>query len=279
MTTPAFSALPERPLVLKLGGKSLEAPGATRQLALELSRVSGGRVVVHGGGAEASAWCARLGIEQRFHDGLRVTDAATLDVVTAVLGGLANKRLVAELRAAGVDAVGLSALDGGILEVAPHADSAVLGAVGQVHGAEPALLELLLAQGRVPVLASIGACDGALLNLNADDVAGAVAGALRARALVLLSDVAGLMLDGALVSHMTLAELRAALDHQDVTGGMRPKLRAAETALELGCPRVTITSWAGKGTLAALIAGQQAGTTITHEHSNAALAAQEVGRG
>jgi acetylglutamate kinase len=249
------------PIVIKLGGRALETPDAARELARELIRLSGGTLVVHGGGAEVTDWCARLGIEPRFHDGLRVTDAATLDVATAVLAGLANKRLVATLRDAGVDAVGLSAVDGGVIDVEPHPDAARLGAVGQVTAVHPHLLESLLAHGRVPVLASIGAAGGALLNVNADDLAAAVAGALRARALVLLSDTPGLKLDGEVVARVAAGEVVGLLARDDVQGGMRPKLRAAATALEIGAGRVTIGAWNGAGTLAALMNGN-GGTTL-----------------
>ena len=106
-----------RPLVVKLGGRALDAPGALSECAAALREAGSSGpsaralLVVHGGGAEVTAWCARLGVEARFADGLRVTDASTLEIAAAVLAGLANKRLVAALRARGLDAVGLSALD------------------------------------------------------------------------------------------------------------------------------------------------------------------------
>src|SRR5207245_9215619 len=106
------------PLVLKLGGRALEAPDAAGELAAEVAALRVPVVIVHGGGVEVSAWCMRLGLAPRFVEGLRVTDDATLEVVAAVLAGLANKRLVAALRAAGVDAVGLAALAGGTVTAA-----------------------------------------------------------------------------------------------------------------------------------------------------------------
>jgi len=251
-----------RPVVIKIGGRALDAPGAARELAAEIAALAGAAVIVHGGGVEVSAWCERLGILPRFHDGLRVTDQPTLEIATAILAGLANKRLVAALRAAGVDAVGIAALDGGVAEIVPHPDAASLGAVGAVRAVHPALLELLLGSGRTPVLASIGALDGALMNLNADDLAAALAGALGARALVLLSDTPGLKLGGALVPRLSPVSLAAALDHPDVQGGMRPKLRAARTALDGGVARVHIAAWEGAGTLAALLDGGERGTTV-----------------
>ena len=253
---------PVTPVVVKLGGRALEAPGASRELAADLSHLTGGCLLVHGGGAEVSGWCARLGIAPRFLDGLRVTDPDTLEVAVAVLAGLANKRLVATLRAAGVDAVGLSALDGGMVEVARHADASRLGAVGQVVAVHPQLLETLLAQGRTPVIASIGAAGEQLFNVNADDMAAGLAGALRARALLLLSDTPGLRLDGRVVSRLGANEVAAALAHPEVKDGMRPKLRAAAAAIEAGARRVVIGAWTGPGTITALLAGEGGGTTL-----------------
>ena len=249
-------------VVVKLGGRALEAPGAARGLGGELAHLAGGAVLVHGGGAEVSEWCARLGIAPRFLDGLRVTDPDTLEVAVAVLSELANKRLVATLRASGVDAVGLGALDGGTVELMRHADASRLGAVGQVVTVHPQLVETLLAQGRTPVLASIGAAGEQLLNVNADDLAAGLAGSLRARALVLLSDTPGLMLDGRVVARLGAGDVARALAHPDVKDGMRPKLRAAAAAIEAGAQRVVIGAWAGPGTLTALLAGDGGGTTL-----------------
>ena len=253
------------PVVVKLGGRALEAPGAARDLAAEVARARGPLVLVHGGGAEVSAWCERLGLAPRFVAGLRVTDEATLEVATAVLSGLANKRLVALLRAAGADAVGLSALDGGLVEADLHPDAARLGEVGHIQAVDPALLETLLAQGRLAVLASIGALGGRLLNLNADDLAAAIAGSLGARALVLLSDAPGVKIAGTPVPRVPAGELEAMLAHPEVQGGMRPKLGAAGAALTAGVPRVHIAAWSGPGTLDRLLAGTDGvpGTTLT----------------
>lgn len=245
---------PVHPVVVKLGGRSLEAPGASRELAAEVASLSGGAVLVHGGGREVSDWCARLGIESRFEGGLRVTDEATLEVAVAVLAGLANARLVAALRDAGVDAVGLNALDG-VADVAPHPDAVRLGAVGVITRVHAQILEALLAQGRVPVIASIGAHAGALLNVNADSLAGSLAPALHARALVLLSDVPGLALEGGLVARLSVAEADAARAHQDVRDGMLPKLKAAHRAVAGGVAAAHIAAWTGPGSLAAILNG------------------------
>ncbi|HEX5631801.1 MAG TPA: acetylglutamate kinase [Gemmatimonadales bacterium] len=262
---------------MKLGGRALEAPGALSECAAALrdtgeagrsarahAHPSPGRptLVVHGGGAEVTAWCARAGIAARFADGLRVTDPATLEIAAAVLAGLANKRLVAALRAQGVDAVGLAALDGGIAQVRRHANSATLGEVGEIESVDASLLEDLLAAGRTPVLASLGADGaGALLNLNADDVAAAIAAALPAGDLLLLSDTPGLKLGGEVVRTLDPAALDGALEHPDVSGGMRPKLRAARMALAAGVRLVHIAAWHGTDTIASVLAGRGVATT------------------
>ena len=248
-------------IVVKLGGRALEAEGALAELAADLATLGAPVVLVHGGGAEVTKWCERLGIESRFEQGLRVTDAATLEVAAAVLAGLANKRLVAGLRAHDVDAVGLAAIDG-VCEVSLHPDAKTLGEVGAVESVNTTLLESLLAQGHLPVLASIGADEGRLLNVNADDLAAAVAAALHARLLVLLSDTPGVRLEGAFAPRLDRAALDAALTHPDVQGGMTAKLRAAAAALDGGAHAAVITEWSGAGTLAAIAAGDAHGTRL-----------------
>jgi acetylglutamate kinase len=251
-----------RAIVIKIGGRALETWRASHELAAELALFSHEAVLVHGGGREVSAWCERQGIEPRFENGLRVTDPATLEVAAAVLAGLANKRLVADLRALGVDALGLAALDGGIVEVRPHPEAARLGEVGAVTSVHPALLETLLGQGRLPVLASLGSFEGRLLNLNADDLAAALASALNARALVLLSDVPGVQLAGKLVTHIGRGELDRVIADPEVTGGMTAKLIASRSALDDGVACVHIAAWQGAGTLRDIIAGAGVGTTL-----------------
>lgn len=254
ITGAAPGAATPRCTVVKLGGRSLETPDAFRELAGDLAGASGALLLVHGGGADVTAWCARLGIAARFDEGLRVTDAATLEVAAAVLAGLANKRIVAALRDAGVDAMGLSALDGGIVEAWPHADTARLGHVGEVARVDTARLGGWMTAGLVPVVASIGAHEGRLLNLNADDVAASIAAALGATSLVLLSDTPGVRLGGAVRAHLPAEEIESVLAGGDVAGGMRAKLRAARSAAAAGVGRVHVTAWQGPGTLTGLIA-------------------------
>lgn len=248
-----------RKLVLKLGGRALAAPGALDQLAHELRALTGRVVIVHGGGNEVTAWSERLGLTPRFSGGRRVTDPATLEVAAAVLAGLVNKQLVAGLRASGVDAVGLAALDGGVAQVARQAD---LGEVGIVEAIDPGLLDALLARGSTPVIASIGQAGGSLLNVNADDLAAALAPALGAATLVLLSDAPGLMLAGSVVPGVASFEIAALLTLPEVSGGMAPKLEAARAAVSAGVDECWIASWGGEGTLARLLDGTGTGTRV-----------------
>ena len=262
-------ATTEAPVVIKLGGRALEAPGAIAEFAAALANLGRITLLVHGGGAEVTAWCVRLGIEARFEQGLRVTDPATLEVATAVLAGLANKRLVAALRAHGVDAVGLAALDGGTLAVSRHPQAAQLGAVGAIDSVDPSLLLSLLAQGRTPVMASIAAtAEGELLNVNADDEAAAIAAAVGASDLVLLSDTPGLKLAGEIVPVLDAADLDATLARPDVGGGMVPKLLAAGAALAGGVARAHIAAWSGPDTLVALLERGGPGTTLLERGSH-----------
>jgi acetylglutamate kinase len=166
-----------------------------------------------------------------------------------------------------VDAVGLSALDGGMVTAELHPDAGHLGEVGRVRSVSTALLDSLLAQGRVPVIASIAALGSRLLNINADDLAAAIAGALGAHDLVLLSDTPGLVLEGEVLRHLSLAGLDEALAHPDVQGGMRPKLEAARAALAAGVARVHIAAWRGPGSLRALLEGRSPATTVHAQES------------
>jgi len=239
--------------LIKLGGSLLDDP-SRRDAALQtiVARWNGGEnlVLVHGGGKHIDARLAQLGIAKRTHAGLRITDDATLDVVVAVLGGTVNKMLVSELARHGVRAAGISGNDAATLVAVPHPpiDGVELGHVGQVTGANCTLVKAMLTYGILPVVSSIAAGpEGTLLNVNADSAAAALAVALRARSLRFITDVAG-VLDG----NGTLVPRLAAADAEEfignVTGGMRPKLQAALTALGSGVREIVI--------------GEEGGTTL-----------------
>lgn len=249
------------PVIVKLGGRAFEAAGAFEAFAAEAATFGQPLVLVHGGGADVTRWCLERGVAPGFVDGLRVTDDATLEIAVAVLAGLANKRLVAALRASGIDAVGLAALDGGIAHVAPHPDAARLGHVGQVESIDASLLATLLDAGRTPVLASIGAHGSSLLNLNADDVAGALAATLGAP-LVLLSDTPGVRVSGTIVRRLDARQAGELAAHPEVTGGMRHKLVTARDAVEHGARFARIAQWGAGVTFASLLGRPGPGTTV-----------------
>ncbi len=216
--------------------------------------------LVHGGGNEVADWSRRLGIEPRMHDGLRVTGADTLDIVVAVLAGLVNTRLVAALGRAGRTGVGLTGVDGGLLRLRRR--DPALGEVGEVAGVEPAILDRLIAGGAMPVIASVGADEaGALLNVNADEVAGAIAAA-RGGLLPLCTDVAGVMRDGRVLGRVGSEEGAALLSDGSASAGMRPKLRAAMTAARAGCS-VRIIDGREASAMARALQGENVGTEVT----------------
>lgn len=245
------------PVTLKLGGTSAQHAGCV-ELVGRLAEP--GWVVVHGGGGELDAWSARLGLATRRVEGLRVTDPETLDLACAVLGGLVNARLVARLRAMGVPALGLTGLDGGLLTATPLDPQ--LGAVGEVTGVDAPLLDALAAAGQVPVVASIAASrTGEVLNVNADTAAGAVAAA-RGGLLILCTDVAGVLRDGALVERIDSSAAVRLLADGAASGGMRPKLRAALHAAGAGC-EVRIVDGRDPDAVLAALRGEAAGTLVT----------------
>ncbi len=227
-------------VVVKYGGNAMVDPDLGRNVAddVVLLRAVGLRpVVVHGGGPQISALMARLGKEPEFRDGLRVTDAETVDIARMVLVGKVNRDIVAAINVHGPLAVGLSGEDAGlILAGARNPD---LGYVGDVMAVNPTILHQLLAEDLIPVVSTIGSdAAGQAYNINADTVAGALAEALGAEKAVFLTDVAGLLADvddpASLVSAITAGELSAMIGDGRLSGGMIPKVAAALHAVEHG---------------------------------------------
>ena len=225
-------------VVVKVGGAAMEnALAETFAQDIALLRHVGVRpVVVHGGGPQVTAMAGRLGIDTRFVGGHRVTDAPTLEVARMVLVGLVNQDLASSLTRHGTKAIGLSGMDGGLLRVRPR--DAELGFVGEVERVDVALLDHLM-EAAVPVVASVEVdAVGQAYNVNADLVAGAIAGATGASKLVYLSDVTGLFgPDGGLVAEATVSECRSLIETGVADGGMIPKLESAVAALLQGVRR------------------------------------------
>ena len=248
-------------LVIKIGGSTLGAHDTSLDDIAALHKEGREIVVVHGGGATISEWLARHGVPSRFERGLRVTDEATLDVVVAVLAGLVNKRLVAELQARGARATGLSGADRAIIRA--HRYDPALGFVGEVVAVDAGVLRKE-AQDAVVVLAPIAIEDGAaqLLNVNADTAAGEVAAALSAERLVFLTDVPGVMdASGAVRAQLSADEARGLIADGTVSAGMIPKVESALRAASAGVP-ATICDGREAGALRSVLAGESLGTRI-----------------
>lgn len=236
--------------VIKIGGNELDTPGFLEALARDLAMPRHpGRppVIVHGGGKEIAALQTRLGIEPVKVDGLRVTDAASLDVAEMVLSGRANKQIVRALLAGGLDAVGLSGVDGRLLTARkkqhPTAD---LGLVGEITAVRLPLLQHLLQMGIIPVISPISlGDDGQTYNVNADEAAAAIAAALAADTLDFVSNVPGVLAGGRLLPHLTPETTEALIADGTIAGGMIPKVRAALDALARGVARVRIVDLGG----------------------------------
>jgi acetylglutamate kinase len=233
-------------LVLKLGGELLEQPEDLDSIAKAIARLSqhASLVVVHGGGREIDAALNTAGIPKQQVDGLRVTDARTLDVVVSVLAGAINTRLVAAVRRAGASPVGLTGADATVATIVTVAGEQVdLGLVGApVRNGAPRLLADLLAGGYVPIVACIGATrDGQLLNVNADTLASHLASALRARRLVIAGGTSGVLdAQGQTIERLTTRDAARLVKAGTANKGMVAKLQACRAALQAGVGDVVI---------------------------------------
>jgi len=224
----------KRIVVVKIGGSTLGNHDTTLEDLVELQKQGKFLVVVHGGAKVTSEWLARLGIPTSFVNGLRVTDAQTLKVVAAALGGLVNKELVVAIQALGGKAVGLSGCDGNLLWASIK--SPEMGYVGEIVAVDPTPLKLLLNAGYMPVVApiSFGSVEGrvTLLNVNGDTAAGEIAAALAVQKLIFLTDVDGIHNGSKEVVHkLNVAGAKDMLACGVASGGMIPKIEASLRAL------------------------------------------------
>ena len=251
------------PFVVKLGGALLDRPESAGAFFAALARLHRERregvVVVHGGGAAVDRQLAALGFETERREGIRITPPEQIEAIAGVLAGSMNKRLVGLLRALGLPAVGLCLGEAGVVECRKTtAFPFGPGRVGEICGGRPRLLEVLLAEGFLPVLSSIGIDEeGGLLNVNADDAAAGLARVLAARELVLLTDVPGVLgPDGSLLPRLDASEIARGIEEGWIAGGMIAKVRGALAAAEAARVPVRIASWSEPASLLALLDGR-----------------------
>lgn len=242
--------------VVKYGGHAMGEEHLARDFARDivlLKQVGINPVVVHGGGPQIKAMLDRLQIESRFVDGLRVTDAATVEVVEMVLAGRINKEIVTAIQAAGGKAVGICGKDARLIRArrvqrtrrlpgSAIEEIVDLGYVGEPEEIDRTILDVLAGSEIIPVVAPIGAGpDGETYNINADTAAGAIAAAVRARRLLMLTDVAGVLdAKGELVPWLSVAQARAMIRDGTIRGGMIPKVETCLAAVEHGVGAATI---------------------------------------
>jgi acetylglutamate kinase len=248
-------------VVVKLGGTTLaDEHHILTGVAQVVHNQQHSFVLVHGGGKRLTEWLGRLGIESRFENGRRVTDDAAIEVALAVLGGVVNAELVAALEQLGVNAVGLTGIDGGLLRGERITD---LGRVARVNGIRPNLIHTLLAGGTVPVVAPLVLDEtGVICNVNADEAAAGLAGGLGAR-LVLLTDTDGVRgPDGERLPWIDDEEAGRLIEIGVITTGMLPKVRSGLDALRSGAIDVVIADGRVPGGLERALAAGDFGTRL-----------------
>ncbi len=240
--------------VIKIGGNELNEPGFLPMLAdwvAKTTKPENGSgeslIIVHGGGRDIAMMQSRVGLEPKKVDGLRVTDPDSLTVAQMVLSGHTNKQMVAALLAAGVDAVGLSGVDGRLLTAQKKQHPSVdLGLVGEIVNVRASLLKSLADQGITAVISPISlGQDGFIYNVNADEAASAIALALQADLLDFISNVPGVLKNGQVVPQLTANQTENLINQGVINGGMIPKVRGALTAVAKGVPRARIVNLTG----------------------------------
>lgn len=254
-------------IVVKIGGSTLGEHDTTIQDLVELQKRGLFTIVVHGGGKLITDWLGKLGVSTRFVKGKRVTDKQSLEVVVSVLAGLVNKDIVAAINQAGGVAMGISGVDGALIE--SSVDDAELGYVGKIDKVNVSPLSSLLEAGYIPVVAPIGfnkvagSAEGVtMLNINADTVAGEIAAVMEAGMMVFLTDVEGIIdKEGKLLSGLSSAEAETLIASGVASGGMIPKVEACLRALQGGAV-AHIIDGRKPHTLLQLIENKAGGTVI-----------------
>jgi acetylglutamate kinase len=252
-------------ILIKLGGTLLDSPESLHRLAQEITAAASpdrAITVVHGGGKQMTRFLEERGVESRFVNGLRVTTPDIIDAVVKVFKGSVNASLVTALRAAGSRPVGISGLDGGLVDA--EILNSDLGQVGKPVASDSQLLETLTAAGFLPIVACVaGDRLGQIFNVNADQMAVACAASFRANFLLFLTDVDGVKgPDGSILSEITITEVSRLVAEKVATGGMQAKLEAACDALTKGVGEVWIAPGARPGVIHSLLSRFGTGTKI-----------------
>jgi acetylglutamate kinase len=230
-----------RTIVVKYGGAAMKEESLRQQVIRDvvfMSSVGVRPILVHGGGPEINTWLGKLNIEPQFINGLRVTDAATMEVVEMVLVGRVNKQIVEMINQEGGSAVGLCGKDGNLVRARPQGNEAI-GFVGEVSSIDTRLIETLINAGHIPVVSSVASDEtGQAYNINADTVAGELAAALGAEKLILLTDIAGILEDyknpDSLIRSLGIQQARELIEKGIVSGGMIPKVQCCVRSLAQG---------------------------------------------
>ncbi|XP_059461558.1 acetylglutamate kinase, chloroplastic-like [Corylus avellana] len=269
---PFIQKLRGKTIVVKYGGaamKSQELQASVVNDLVLLACVGLRPVLVHGGGPEINQWLKRVNIPPVFHEGLRVTDSQTMEIVSMVLVGKVNKQLVSLINRAGATAVGLSGMDGQLLTARPSPKSQQLGFVGEVARVDSTVLRPLIDSGHIPVVTSVAANEsGQPYNINADTVAGELAAALGAEKLILLTDVAGILEDredpDSLVKKISIDGVKRMVEEGKVGGGMIPKVHCCVRSLAQGVRTASIIDGrVPHSLLLEIMTDKGAGTMIT----------------
>jgi acetylglutamate kinase len=281
---PFINRFKNKTFVVKIGGEIADDEATLHRFCEEVAllyQVGIHVVMVHGGGKQATQLSKQLGIEPQMVQGRRVTDEKTLDVVMMVFAGTINTEILAALREYGAEAVGISGVDGGIINAVKRPPTKVknektgqeevvdFGHVGDIESIDPKLLQTLLAADFVPVMASLGGDDaGNILNINADTVASEIASALKAEKLILVTDVEGILRDDkSLISRVTPQEIEDLIKSGVIRGGMVPKAKSAVEALKDGVQSVHIISGKKQSTLLAEVFTETGSGTMIHRNN------------
>jgi acetylglutamate kinase len=255
--------------VIKYGGAAMRDEKLKMTFAQDvtiLRKIGINIIIVHGGGRDITDLASALKIESRFVDGQRYTDGKMIDVVLMTLAGKLNKEIVNLINSNGGNAIGLCGLDNMLLKAQQNGEKD-LGLVGEVNYVNTLFLNLLVANGMMPVISPLASGENnRILNINADHAAGAIASALKAEKLVYLSDIEGVIVDDKLVSTLTMSEAEGLIDRGAIHGGMIPKVRSAFSTLDTGVRKVHIIDGRIKHSLLLeIFTDEGIGTQMVHE--------------